>query len=94
METYTAGNVPDHLFTRNELQQMGMVPIDAKTPDALVYFPDQKREFKLFQIESCRTPKKQKPVGIKLTVTNRTVEDILAKRKNFKEVYQNNFRNQ
>lgn len=91
---YIAGQVPDDLFTRNELQQMGRVALDPQTPDALVYFPDQKREYKLFKLENTRVPKKQIPKGIKLTTTDRSVEDILAKRKNFKKVYKNNFRNQ
>lgn len=93
MEKYTAGEVPDHLFTRNELQQMGKVPLDPKVPDALVYFPDQKREYKLFGLENTRIPKKVTPTGIKLTVNDRSVEDILNKRKNFREVYKNSFRN-
>lgn len=78
---YLPEEVPDNLFTRNELKQMGLVPIDPEDPDAWVIYTDQKREFKLFHIEKTRKPKPQKKKGISLTTTNRTVEEILEKRR-------------
>lgn len=78
---YSPEEVPDYLFTRNELQYMGLVPLSVEDYDAWVYYADQKREYKLFHIEKTRRPKPQKNKGLSLTITNMTVQDILKKRK-------------
>lgn len=59
---------------------MGLVPIDENIK-AWLYYPQQKREYKLFHIDNIRKPKPQKNKGISLTITDRTIEDILKKRK-------------
>lgn len=61
---YIYKEVPDNLFTRNELKYMGAVPINPKEPDAIVYYPVEKREYNLYDIEKSRQTKKQKVRGI------------------------------
>jgi hypothetical protein len=72
---YAPKEVPDHLFTRNELSKMGLVQTGEH--EAFVYYPDQKREFKLFNIEETRIPKKQS--GFSLVMTDRTLEETLQR---------------
>ncbi|WML56506.1 hypothetical protein [Neobacillus sp. PS2-9] len=81
LKSYLPKEVPDNLFTRNELKYMGLVPIEPKEPDALVNYTDQKREFNLYDIEKTREPKRQKGNGISLTIRDRALEDILKKRR-------------
>jgi hypothetical protein len=78
---YLPEEVPDYLFTRNELKQMGLVPIDPNEPDAWVNYTDQTWEYKLYHIVKTRKPKPQKNKGISLTITNRIVEYIFEKRR-------------
>lgn len=81
LKRYLPEEVPDNLFTRNELNYMGRVPIEIKFPDAIVSYEDQKREFNLYEIEKTREPKRQKINGISLTIRDKNVEDILGKRR-------------
>lgn len=81
LKRYLPEEVPDNLFTRNELNYMGLVPIEPKEPDAMVNYTDQKREYNLYDIEKAREPKRQQVNGIHLTIRDRTVEDILEKRR-------------
>ncbi|WP_420768594.1 hypothetical protein ACNR9V_01010 [Parageobacillus thermoglucosidasius] len=78
---YLPEEVPNYLFTRNELKQMGLVPINEEEHEAWVTYTDQKREYKLYHINKTRRPKPQKNKGISLTITNRTIDDILEKRR-------------
>lgn len=81
---YEVGTVPDTLFTRNELNQLGKVPIDPNEVAGFVVYPDQNREFKLYHIDKTREPKKQKTDGIRLTaVVSRSVTEILERRKEY-----------
>lgn len=86
LTTYLANAIPDNLFTRNELNSMGLVPINSEEPDALVDFPQQKRIFKLYDIEKTRQPKMHKKT-FSLIVRDNTVEDILEKRKRRKNAF-------
>lgn len=81
LKKYLPAEVPDNLFTRNELNYMGLVPIDPTEPDAIVNYTDQKREYNLYDIGNTREPKRQKGNGIPLTIRDRAVEDILEKRR-------------
>jgi hypothetical protein len=81
LKKYLPKEVSDNLFTRNELKYMGLVPIIPKEPDAMVNYTDQRREYNLYDIEKTRKPKAQKVNGISLTITDKTVEDILEKRR-------------
>ncbi|MCZ8493609.1 hypothetical protein [Priestia megaterium] len=76
---YMSMNVPDNLFTRNELSKMGLIPVNPQNPDAMVNYEDQKREYNLYLIEKTRTPKRQK--GFSLVSKDSTVEEILEKRR-------------
>jgi hypothetical protein len=82
LKRYLPEEVPDNLFTRNELNYMGLVPIEPKEPNAIVNYTEQKREYNLYDIEKTREPKRQKGNGgIPLTIRDRTIEDILEKRR-------------
>nr|WP_304220249.1 hypothetical protein [Fredinandcohnia onubensis] len=81
LKRYLPEEVPDNLFTRNELKYMGLIPIDPNEPEAWVNYTDRKKEYKLFHIDKTRKPKPHKVNGISLTITDRTVEDILEKRR-------------
>jgi hypothetical protein len=82
IKKYLPEEVPDNLFTRNELNYMGLVPLDPKAPDAVVNYTDQKRQYNLYDIEKTREPKRQKGNGgIPLTIRDMTVEAILEKRR-------------
>ena len=83
IKQYLIEEVPDNLFTRNELQLMSLVPLNINEPDALVYYPEQERSFKLYDVNKTRQRKKQKPKGIKLTVTDMEIQDVLKKRKEY-----------
>jgi len=84
MQRYIVGTVPDTLFTRNELNQLGKVPLKPSEFDGYVVYPDQKREYKLYHIEKTREPKKQRNDGIRLTATpERSLEEILKRRKEY-----------
>lgn len=78
---YNRENVPDILFTDSELKQMGKVPIGEA--EAFVVYADQKREFKLYNINATRDRKKQRNVGLRLTKTDYSIQEILDKRKRF-----------
>ncbi len=69
--------VPDHLFTRNELKGMGRVPIQEAA--AYVFYPEQKREYPLFRIEETKLTKRQS--GFSLIRKDKSAEEVLEKRK-------------
>lgn len=69
--------VPDYLFTQNELKSMGRIP--AGELSAFVTYPEQKNEFKLFHIDNSRLTKKQSRPSLLSNVL--TVEEVLEKRK-------------
>ncbi|MFB5268111.1 hypothetical protein ACE41H_15190 [Paenibacillus enshidis] len=77
LQQYLPDNVPDLLFTKNELKYMGRVPNG--DPVASVYYADQKRSFPLFDLQATRTTRKQK--GFSLISKNETPEDIIKRRK-------------
>lgn len=74
---YLPENVPDSLFTRNELKSMGRIPNQESA--AYVSYPEQKREYPLFQIEETKLTKRQK--GFSLVPKDYTIEEVLDKRK-------------
>lgn len=82
MRRYLPEEVPDHFFTQNKLSKMGL----ATTVEHVAYvsYPEQKREYKLFDINYTRKRKKQK--GISLVVKDMTVEEVLKERKHELEV--------
>jgi hypothetical protein len=82
LRRYLPEEVPDHLFTRNKLNMMGL----AATADHVAYvvYPEQKREYKLYDISNTRKRKQQK--GFSFVLKNMTVEEVLAERKRELEV--------
>ena len=86
LKVYLPNAMPDNLFTRNELNSMGLVPINPKEPDALVDFRQQKRVYKLYNIEKTRQPKMHNKT-FSLVVRNNTIEDILEKRRRRKNAF-------
>lgn len=77
IEQFAPEQVPDHLFTKNELKWMGLIPTEE--PAASVYYTDQKRAFPLFNLHATRPQRPQK--GFSLTITDLTVEEVLQRRK-------------
>lgn len=75
---YLPEDVPDSLFTKSELSQMGLVHL--KDEVAYVSYPEQRREYKLYFIDHVRVQKKQKSSLI-LNVVD-TIEEVLNRRKN------------
>ncbi|MGN4127211.1 hypothetical protein ACMGD3_19705 [Lysinibacillus sphaericus] len=86
LKVYLPNAMPDNFFTRNELNSMGLVPINPDEPDALVDFRQQKRVYKLYNIEKTRQPKMHKK-SFSLIVRDNTVEDILEKRRRRKNAF-------
>ncbi len=82
LKRYLPEEIPDHLFTQNKLNMMGL----AATADHVAYvmYPEQKREFKLFDINVTRRRKQQK--GFSLVNKDMTVEEALEERKRELEV--------
>lgn len=82
MKRYLPEEVPDHLFTQNKLSKMGL----ATTAESVAYvsYPEQKREYKLFDINHTRKRKQQK--GFSLVVKDMTVEEVLKERRHELEV--------
>ena len=50
VKRYLPEDVPDNLFTKNKLNQMGLVP--TQEHQAFVVYPEQKREYKLYNINA------------------------------------------
>lgn len=82
IQRYLPEEVPDHLFTQNKLNRMGLAPTSDHV--ALVLYPEQKREFKLFDLNYTRKRKKQQ--GFSLVIKDLTVEQVLEERKREIEV--------
>lgn len=81
LHTYRHDQIPNHLFTKNELYQMGLYAVTPDEPDALVSFPEQNRTFNLYDIKKTREPLRKQRRSM-LTVRDLTVDDILEKRQN------------
>ncbi|GEN85066.1 hypothetical protein SLU01_33780 [Sporosarcina luteola] len=84
---YLPEEVPDHLFTQNRLNRMGLATTGEHV--AYVSYPEQKREYKLFDINNTR--KRQKQKGFSLVVKDLTVEQILEERKHELEIRRRQF---
>jgi len=69
--------VPDDLFTQNKLCLIGLV--STKDHVAFVSYPEQRREYKLFDINETR--KRKKRSGFSLVEKNLSVEQVLEARK-------------
>ncbi|MGZ0086844.1 hypothetical protein ACWNXI_15090 [Caldibacillus thermoamylovorans] len=82
LKRYLPEEVPDHLFTQNKLKRMGLVPTEEHV--AFVVYPEQGREYKLYDIQATRRPKRQK--GFSLQIRDLTVEQVLQERKRELEV--------
>lgn len=82
LKRYLPEEVPNHLFTQNKLNRMGLAATSEHV--AYVSYPEQKREYKLFDINNTRERKKQK--GLSLVVKDFTVEQVLEERKHELEV--------
>lgn len=82
IERYLPEEVPDHLFTQNKLNRMGLATTSEHV--AYVSYPEQKREYKLYDINNTRKRKKQK--GFSLVEKDLTVEQVLKERKHELEV--------
>lgn len=80
---YLPEEVPDHLFTQNKLNRMGLKPIAESF--AYVSYPEQKRKYKLFDIHKTQQRKKQKN-GLSLVQKDSTIEQILDERRHELEV--------
>lgn len=74
--------MPDHLFTQNKLSRMGLAATEAHV--AYVRYPEQNREYKLYDIKATKERRKQK--GFSLVIKDMTVEEVLAERKHELEV--------
>ena len=87
LKRYLPEEVPDHLFTQKKLNRMGL----ASTTDHVSYvvYPEQKSEYKLFDINFTRERKKQK--GFSLVVKDMAVKQILNERKRELEVRKEQF---
>lgn len=81
--------VPDYLFTRNELKMMGLVPTAGMS--AFVLYPEQKKEYQLYDVAATRSPKKQS--GFSLVRKDYTVEEVLARRRHAIKVRKSQFGN-
>ncbi|MGD6844696.1 hypothetical protein ACQCVH_19560 [Bacillus infantis] len=77
MKRYLPEEVPDHLFTQNKLNRMGLTTTSEHA--AYVSYPEQKREYKLFDINNTRKRKQQK--GFSLVEKELTVDQVLEERK-------------
>jgi hypothetical protein len=77
IKRYLPEEVPDHLFTQNKLNRMGLATTSEHV--AFVVYPEQKREYKLFDINHTRKRKQQK--GFSLVVKDISVEEVLEKRR-------------
>lgn len=86
---YLPEEVPDHLFTQNKLNLMGLAAAEVHV--GYVIYPEQKNEFKLYDINATRARKKQKEFS--LVITNMTVEEVIAERKRELEVRRNQLYN-
>lgn len=73
---YLPSEVPDDLFTNQELSRMGKVPTNSV--EAFVKYLDQKREFKLFRITETRDSKRQS--GYTLVRKDYGVQEVLDRR--------------
>lgn len=82
LNRYLPEEVPDNLFTQNKLNRMGLAPTSDHV--ALVSYPEQKREYKLYDLNYTRKRKKQQ--GFSLVVKDLTVEQVLEERKRELEV--------
>ncbi|MEF3302491.1 hypothetical protein [Paenibacillus sp. GYB003] len=82
LKHYLPEEVPDHLFTQSRLSRMGLAPTAEHV--AYVIYPEQRQQFKLFDISATRKRKQQK--GFSLVQKDATVEQILAERKRELEV--------
>jgi hypothetical protein len=85
LKRFTPEEVPDHLFTQTKLNMMGL----AANADhvAFVVYPEQKNEFKLYDIYATRERKKQK--GFSLVMKDMTIDEVLAERKHELKVRKN-----
>jgi len=82
IKRYLPEEVPDHLFTQNRLRRMGLSPTEEHV--AYVMYPEQKREYKLYDVNSTRQPKRQK--GLSLVIKDMTIDQVLEERKHELEV--------
>lgn len=72
LRRYLPEEIPDHLYTQNKLNMMGLAA-------TAVLYPEQKREFRLFDINATRRRKQQK--GFSLVYKDMTVEEVLEEQK-------------
>lgn len=73
---YLPEEVPGHLFTQSRLSRMGLAPTEGHV--AFVLYPEQRRQYKLFNIDGTKKRKQQK--GLSLVQKDATIEQILAER--------------
>jgi len=66
------------LFTNNKLKQLGLVNTEEHV--AWVIYPEQKREYKLYDISLTRQRKKQKSSGFLSRSGHMSVEKVLQER--------------
>lgn len=85
LKRYLPEEVPDYLFTKNRLIRMGLTSTAENI--AYVVYPEQKREYKLYDINDTRRTKRQK--GLSLVIKDLTVEQILVERKRELEIRKN-----
>ncbi|MFC0212454.1 hypothetical protein ACFFK0_08265 [Paenibacillus chartarius] len=79
---YLPEEVPDHLFTQSRLSRMGLAPTAEHV--AYVIYPEQRQQFKLFDIVATRKRKQQK--GMSGMIKDLTVDEVLAERRREMEV--------
>lgn len=84
---YLPEEVPDHLFTKNELKMMGLVP--NQELEAFVLYREQNREYQLYNVDATRSPKRQG--GFSLVRKDYTTEQVLEKRRNALKVRRQQF---
>lgn len=82
LKHYLPEEVPDHLFTQSRLSRMGLAPTAEHV--AYVIYPEQRQQFKLFDISATRKRKQQK--GLSGMIKNLSVEEVLAERRRELEV--------
>jgi hypothetical protein len=82
MTRYLPEEVPDDLFTRNELKTMGLATI--REAAAYVFYAEQRREYPLFHLEDTKLTKRQS--GSSLIRKDCSIEEVLEKRKHSLEV--------
>lgn len=78
LKRYLPEEVPNHLFTNNKLKQMGLKAVSAS--DAFVKYPEQKREYRLYDINHTQSVNKQNKGGLSITTTDSNVNDVLKQR--------------